>query len=60
MDKLNPDYSEVLRLKYFEELNTEQIGKIMHKNKKSVENILRRARQALSKLIEKEDLGDSI
>ena len=48
------DYSTALHLVYFEGMSNEQVGRVMKKNKKQVENILYRAKKALRKELEKE------
>ncbi|MBR6785244.1 MAG: sigma-70 family RNA polymerase sigma factor [Clostridia bacterium] len=48
------DYSTALHLIYFEGMSYEQVGKVMKKNKKQVENIVYRAKKALRKELEKE------
>lgn len=54
LNSLNEDYKTVLHLIYFEEMNYEQAGSVMKKNKKQIENLAYRARQALKKELEKE------
>lgn len=54
IDTLNDDYKTVLHLIYFEDMSYEQAGKVMKKNRKQIENLVYRARQALRKEIEKE------
>ena len=54
IDTLNDDYKTVLHLIYFEDMSYEQAGKVMKKNKKQIENLVYRARQALRKEFEKE------
>ncbi len=51
---LNDDYKTVLHLIYFENMSYEQAAKVMKKNKKQIENLVYRARQALKKELEKE------
>ncbi len=57
LGRLAPDYSTALHLIYFEGMSYEQVGKVMKKNKKQVENIVYRAKKALKKEMEK---GDSL
>lgn len=54
LGRLAPDYSTALHLIYFEGMSYEQVGKVMKKNKKQVENIVYRAKKALKKEMEKE------
>ena len=54
IDTLNEDYKTVLHLIYFENMSYEQAGAVMKKNKKQIENLVYRARQALKKTLEKE------
>lgn len=54
LDKLKPDYREVLWLTYFEELSNKETAAVMKKSVHSVENLVYRARNALKKQLEKE------
>lgn len=54
MGKLNSDYFQVLYLTYFEEFSNGETAKIMKKNKRQIENLVYRARNALKKELEKE------
>ena len=54
LDTIAEDYSTALHLIYFEGMSYEQVGKVMKKNKKQVENIVYRAKKALRKELEKE------
>ncbi|MBE6772228.1 MAG: sigma-70 family RNA polymerase sigma factor [Ruminococcaceae bacterium] len=54
INTLNEDYKTVLHLIYFEDMSYEQAAKVMKKNKKQIENLVYRARQALKKELEKE------
>ncbi len=51
---LNEDYRTVLHLIYFEDMSYEQAGSVMKKNRKQIENLVYRAKQALKKELEKE------
>lgn len=51
---LKPLYSEVLYLAYFEALTNGEIAHIMKRNKRQIENLLYRAKQALRIELEKE------
>ena len=52
--KLNHDYAEVLHLLYFEEMNNADAAKVLKKNKRQIENLLYRAKNALKAELEKE------
>lgn len=54
LDRLGEDYKTVLHLVYFENMSNSEAAKIMKKNKKQIENLLYRAKQALRKELEKE------
>ncbi len=54
INSLRDEYKTVLHLIYFEDMSYEQAGKVMKKNKKQIENLAYRARQALRKELEKE------
>ncbi len=51
---LNEDYRTVLHLIYFEDMSYEHAGSVMKKNRKQIENLVYRAKQALKKELEKE------
>lgn len=51
---IKADYSKVLYLKYFEDLDNEQIAYIMKKNKRQIENLIYQAKQSLKTELEKE------
>ncbi len=55
LGRIAEDYATALHLIYFEGMSYGQVGKIMKKNKKQVENIVYRAKKALKKEMEKED-----
>ena len=54
MEKLLPDYRQVLYLSYFEGFSNGEISTIMGKNKRQIENLLYRAKNALKAELEKE------
>ncbi len=54
LGRLNKDYKTVLHLVYFEEMSNEDAARVMKKNKKQIENLLYRAKQALRKELEGE------
>lgn len=53
--KLPPDYAHVIHLIYFEDMAYDEAGKVMHKTRKQIENLVYRARAALRKEMEKGD-----
>ena len=54
MDKIEPEYSAVLRLVYFEDMASDEAAKVMGKNKKQIYNLLYRAKISLRRAIEEE------
>ena len=58
INALKPEYAEVLRLTYFEELSNRQTAKIMHKSVHAIENLNSRARAALKEYLFKEGIFD--
>ena len=54
MEKLKPDYRQVLWLTYFEELSNKETAAVMRKSVHSIETLVYRARLALKKQLEKE------
>ena len=58
LDALPAQYRTVLHLLYFEEMSYEQAGQVMKKNRKQIENLAYRARQALKAALKKEDLTE--
>ena len=50
---LKPEYAQVLYLMYFEQFDTENIAKVMHKTKKQIGDLVYRAKQALKTKLEK-------
>ena len=56
LNALPAQYRTVLHLLYFEEMSYEQAGRVMKKNRKQIENLAYRARQAMKAALEKEDL----
>lgn len=53
MKKLKPEYFQVLYLMYFEDFNTENISKIMHKSKRQIGDLIYRAKKSLKSILEK-------
>ena len=54
VSELNPDYSQVLYLVYFEDFSNPEAAEIMKKSKRQIEKLLYNAKQALKKKLEKE------
>ena len=54
MGRLKSDYRVVLHLVYFEELSYEETGRILHKSRKQIENLVYRGKNALRADLEKE------
>ena len=53
MKKLNPEYAQVLYLKYFEDFDSDSIAKIMKKSKRQVGDLIYRAKNALKSELER-------
>lgn len=51
---LQDTYSQVLYLKYFEDMTNGQIASVMKKNKRQIENLLYQAKRALKSALEQE------
>ena len=54
LSKINADYSKVLYLKFFEDLNNEQIAMVLKKSRRQIENMLYQAKQSLKSELNKE------
>ncbi|MDE6035415.1 MAG: RNA polymerase sigma factor [Ruminococcus sp.] len=54
LQKLIPDYQQVLYLVFFENFSNAETAKIMHKSRRQVENLLYRAKKSLKSELEKE------
>lgn len=54
MHRLNPDYQQVLRLVYFEELSCKEAAAVMKKSVRSIESLLYRAKKSLRSQLETE------
>ncbi len=54
IEKLNPEYSQILYLVYFEDFSNSEAAKIMKKSKRQIEHMLYNAKQSLKKILEKE------
>ena len=57
LSKIKADYSQVLYLKYFEDLSNEQIATVMKKTKRQIENLIYQAKQSLKSELNKEGFG---
>lgn len=53
LDKINPEYRQVLYLMYFEDMKPEQISRIIKKNVKQTYNLAARGKTALRKELER-------
>ena len=54
MDRLKPEYRQVLYLSFFEEFSNTETARIMKKTNRQVENLLYRAKQSLRSELRKE------
>jgi len=54
LSELKEEYRIVLYLLYFEDMSYEEVGKVLHKNKKQVTNLAYRAKQTMREALEKE------
>ena len=54
MEKLNPEYRQILWLLYFEEFSHAEAAAIMKKNSRQITNLLYRAKAALKTELMKE------
>ena len=57
LSKIKAEYSQVLYLKFFEDLSNEQIAVVMRKTKRQVENLIYQAKHSLKSELNKEDIG---
>lgn len=55
LDRIRPLYGRVLYLKFFEDLTNEQIGKVLRRSSRQIENLVYQAKRALKAELEKED-----
>lgn len=55
---LRPEYSQVLYLKFFEDMTNEQVAAVMKKSKRQIENLLYQAKRSLRSELEKEGFHD--
>ncbi len=54
LSRINTDYSKVLYLKFFEDLDNEQIAVVLKKNRRQIENMIYQAKQSLKSELDKE------
>ena len=54
LSRINTDYSKVLYLKFFEDLDNEQIAVVLKKNRRQIENMIYQAKQSLKSELGKE------
>lgn len=54
MERLRPEYREVLWLTFFEEMEPDAVAAVMHKNRNNIYQLVSRAKEALGKELEKE------
>ena len=59
MDRLNPDYREVLYLIYFEDMSCDEAAAVMGKRNKQIENLVYRGKKALRVLLESEGIDNA-
>lgn len=59
MEKLSPDYREVLYLTFFEGMRHSQAAEIMGKSEKQIENLIYRGKKALKPLLEGEGITNA-
>lgn len=52
LNKIHPDYRQVLHLTYFEEMDNDEVAKVLGKNKKQVYNLVARGKQALKETMQ--------
>ncbi|MBR6020079.1 MAG: RNA polymerase sigma factor [Lachnospiraceae bacterium] len=57
--QINPDYSRVLMLLYFDGMSHEEAAKVMGKNKKQIYHLVERGKKALREIMEKEGFSFS-
>ena len=58
INRLKKDYSQVLYLVFFEELNNSEVAKIMGKSSRQISDLIYRAKNALKKELKKEVLHE--
>ena len=60
LGRLAPEYRQVLFLTFFEEMDTEEVARIMRKTPKQVYNLTYRGKQALKETLERMGFSDEI
>lgn len=60
LSRLAPEYRQVLFLTFFEEMDTEEVARIMRKTPKQVYNLTYRGKQALKETLERMGFSDEI
>lgn len=56
LQKIKPEYRQVLYLLFFEQFDNDEVAQIMKKSKRQVENLVYRAKMSLKSELEKEGL----
>ncbi len=59
MDRLKPNYREVLYLVYFENMHHSEVAKVMKKSEKQVSDLVYRGRNSLRKYLEQEGITNA-
>ncbi|MEG0900241.1 MAG: RNA polymerase sigma factor [Oscillospiraceae bacterium] len=59
MQKIQPDYREVLYLLYFDGLRYKEAAEVMNKSEKQIANLVYRGKQALRPILEKEGMSNA-
>ena len=54
LSRVRAEYSQILYLKFFEDLSNEQIAVVMKKNNRQIENLIYQAKQSLKSELDKE------
>jgi RNA polymerase sigma-70 factor (ECF subfamily) len=58
MDRLKPEYRQILWLMYFEEMTAREAGAVMKKSRHATEMLASRARAAMKEILTKEGFGN--
>ena len=58
LQNLRPEYGEALKLRYFEGMSYDEIGQVMDKDHKQVENLIQRGKKSLRVLLESVEKGE--